>query len=64
MSIPFPPPEVFHAFPVLCMCACVWCAQFADERWAISYWEAESGLVTEVEEADEDVMDGVDEDDE
>ena len=29
-----------------------------------SYWESESGLVTEVEEADEDAMDGVDEDDE
>lgn len=42
----------------------MWCACFADEYWAVSYWEAKSGLVTEVEEADEDAMDGADEDDE
>ncbi|KAK7697585.1 mRNA turnover and ribosome assembly protein [Diaporthe eres] len=30
----------------------------------LAYWEAQSGIVTEVEEADENAMDGVDEDDE
>ncbi|KAI3399400.1 hypothetical protein diail_7127 [Diaporthe ilicicola] len=30
----------------------------------LAYWESKSGIVTEVEEADENAMDGVDEDDE
>lgn len=64
MSMPFPPIGSNLLFSGYCVGTFVWCAQFADERWAFSYWEAESGLVTEVEEADEDAMDGVDEDDE
>lgn len=40
------------------------CVSFADECWASSFWESESGIVTEVEEADENAMEGVDEDDE
>lgn len=52
--------------PGFCLGVCVRCvrAWLADKYWAFSYWESESGLVTEVEEADEDAMDGVDDDDE
>lgn len=46
------------------MACCVVCHGLLTSCRAISYWEADSGIVTEVEEADENAMDGVDEDDE